>query len=93
MATHIGLLVNPANAIGLQIDVVRASDSREIEAALATPMPPFGRSANRRPESFLQIRSHLFRFLTLSNGWNRCESTIQNDSGLPQGLAGLCLAG
>src|SRR6516164_10670467 len=49
-AAHIGLLVNPSNAnvegvtkdvtaaaatIGLQIDVVRASDSREIEAALA----------------------------------------------------------
>src|SRR6516164_6234523 len=49
-AAHIGLLVNPSNAnvegvtkdvtaaaatIGLQIAVVRASDSREIEAALA----------------------------------------------------------
>jgi putative ABC transport system substrate-binding protein len=63
-AVRVGLLVNPrgpqtelatrdvaaaASAIGLQIDVVEASDSREIEAAFRTLVR--NRADRRRPES------------------------------------------
>src|SRR5262249_37208521 len=67
-AARIGLLVNPTNpnvegatkdvtaaalATGVEIDVVRASDSREIEVAFATLVSQSSRRARGRPRRVL----------------------------------------
>jgi putative ABC transport system substrate-binding protein len=79
-ATVVGLLVNPTNpnaeqvsgemgaaaqSLGLQVNVVRASTEREIDAAFATLLEGRARALLISPDPFFNTRSEQFAALTL----------------------------